>query len=128
MVLTRQQQRRQAVTNEQNASPGSDGRRPILGMADRENLDGRPRITLMLNHENSGVCPPRKSVSWSIGDHQRITGQSPMRSAEPLYTMLCITYNKVSQLEIPCNLLLQNFANLFRIPKPDILRASPEVI
>ena len=52
MVLKRQQQRRQAVTNEQNASPGSDGSRPILSMGDPENSEERPRDTLPVHQGN----------------------------------------------------------------------------
>ena len=57
----------------------------ILGMGDRENSDERPRDTLMLSRENSDARAPRESVSWSMGDHQRFRGQSPMRSAERLH-------------------------------------------
>ena len=73
MVMTRQQQRRQAVTDEQNASPGAfDDSRPILGMGDRESLDQRPRESLRLNRDRSNARPSRESVSWSMGDHQAI--------------------------------------------------------
>ena len=87
MVVTRQQQRRQVVTDEQNASPGvSDDSRPILGMGDRESLDQRPRETLRLSSDRSNARALRESVSWSMGDHQAIINQSPTRSADPLYT------------------------------------------
>ena len=52
MVVTRQQQRRQAVTDKQNASTGvSDDSRPILGMGDRESLHQRPRESLRLSRD-----------------------------------------------------------------------------
>ena len=101
MVVTRQQQRRQAVTDEQNASPGvSDDSRPILGMGDRESLDQRPRDTLRLSRDRSNTRAPKESVSWSMGDHQAIRNQSPTRSADPLYTnAMQNMQNKVSHLE-----------------------------
>ena len=72
----------------------------MVGMGDRENSDERPRDTLMLSRENSDVRAPRESVSWSMGDHQRIRGQSPMRSAERLHNnAMHNIQNKVSQLE-----------------------------
>ena len=78
MVVTRKQQRRQAVTDEQNASPGvSDDSRSILGMGDRESLDQRPRDTLRLSRDWSNTRASRESVSWSMGDHQAIRNQSP---------------------------------------------------
>lgn len=101
MVLTRQQQRRQAVTDEQNASPGaSDDSRPILGMGDRENLDQRPRDTILLSRDRSNSRAPRESVSWSMGDHQAIRSQSPTQSVDPLYTNAVQNMqNKISHLE-----------------------------
>ena len=84
MVSTRQQQRRQAVTDEQNTSPrASDDSRPILGMGNRENLDQRPRDTLMFSCDHSNARLTMESVSWSMGDHQGIRSQSPVRSADP---------------------------------------------
>lgn len=101
MVLTRQQQRRQTVTDEQNTSPrASDDSRPILGMGDRENLDQRPRDTLMFSHDHSNARLPRESVSWSMGDHQGIRSQSPVRSADPHLThAMQNMQEKVSHIE-----------------------------
>ena len=101
MVVTRQQQRRQAVRDEQNASPGvSVDSRPILGMGDRESLGQRPRDTPRPSRDRSNTRAPRESVSWSMGDHQAIRNQSPTRSADPLYTnAMQNMHNKVSHLE-----------------------------
>ena len=101
MVVTRQQQRRQAITDEQNASPGvSDDSRRILGMGDRVSLDQRPRDTLRLSRDRSNARAPRESVSWSMGDNQAIRNQSLTRSADPLYTnAMQNMQNKVSNLE-----------------------------
>lgn len=66
MVLTRQQQRRQATTSEQNMSVADDSR-PILGMGDREGSE-RQRDSLVFNRDRS-TNSPRESASWSMGDH-----------------------------------------------------------
>ena len=101
MVVTRQQQRREAVTDEQNESPGvSDDSRPILGMGDRESSGQRQRESLRLSRDQANARAPRESVSWSMGDHQAIRNLSPTRSADPLYTnAMQNMHNNVSYLE-----------------------------
>ena len=77
MVITRQQQRRQAALSEQNVSITDDSR-PILGMGDREG-SGRPPRDSVIFERDRPLRTPRESVSWSMGDHLGIRNQNNMQ-------------------------------------------------
>lgn len=110
MVLTRQQQRRQAAISEQSMSITEDSR-PILGMGDRGS-EQQTNDTQIFNR-NRSLHSPRKSASWSIGDHPGLRNQNATQqlshAMQDMQSKVCSIEHSLQSVTEELRGAIQNF-------------------